>query len=74
MNTVTVPKKEYQKLLEKSFRYEYLRQILEEDVFASPPTKSIKKIIKEFKATKKYNQNFLKKLAKGLKRSSYFEK
>lgn len=72
MVTITVPKKEYQRLLDKAFRYEYLRQILEEDIFASPPTKNIKKIIQTFEKTKLYNQKFLERLEKGLKRSSYF--
>jgi len=73
MATVTISKKEYQRLLERALRYEYLRQLLEEDIFAPPPTKNIKEIIKAFRATKRYNQKFLQSLAKGLKRSSYFK-
>lgn len=73
MVTITISKKEYKKLLEKAFRYEYLRQILEEDIFLSPPIKDTSQIIKEFRATKKYNKKFLAGLAKGLKRSSYFK-
>lgn len=72
-NTVTILKKEYQRLLERALRYEYLRQIMEEDFFTSPPTRSIKEIITAFKKTRRYNQNFLKSLEKGLGRSSYFE-
>ncbi len=72
MVTVTIPKKEYQRLAEKAMRYEYLRQILEEDIFVSPPTKNQKEIIKEFKKSGLYNQKFLKSLDKGLGRSSYF--
>ncbi|KKS90093.1 MAG: hypothetical protein UV65_C0021G0011 [Parcubacteria group bacterium GW2011_GWF2_43_11] len=72
MVTVTIPKKEYQRLAEKALRYEYLRQLLEEDVFASPPTKNIKEVMGEFKKTKIYGQNFLKSLEKGLGRSSHF--
>jgi len=70
---ITIPKKEYQKLLEKSFRYEYFRQILKEDIFLPPSAKDINQIIKEFKATKRYNKKFLDSLAKGLKHSSYFK-
>ena len=73
MVTVTIPKKEYQELIEKKLRYEYLHQIMEEDIFSSPPTKNIREIIKGFKATKIYNQRFIKSLGKGLKRSSYFK-
>jgi phage pi2 protein 07 len=72
MATITIPKKEYQELIEKKFRYEYLRQIIEEDIFSSPPTRSIKEVLKAFKGTKKYSQQFLKSLEKGLSRSSYF--
>lgn len=73
MPNVTIPKKEYQMLLERAFRYEYLRQILEEDIFSPPPTKDIKTIIGEFRETGKYNEEFLKSLVRGLKRSSYFK-
>lgn len=72
MVTVTIPKKEYQRLAEKALRYEYLRQILEEDIFAPPPTKNPKKVAREFRRSGLYNQKFLKSLEKGLERSSYF--
>ncbi len=72
MATITIPKKEYQELVEKKLRYEYLRQMLEEDIFSPSPTRNIKEIVSTFKKTKKYNQKFLESLKKGLKRSSYF--
>jgi hypothetical protein len=72
MVTVTIPKKEYQDLSEKALRYEYLRQILEEDIFAPPPTKDPNEVIKEFKKSGLYNRKFLGSLEKGLRRSSYF--
>jgi len=72
MTTIIIPKKEYQQLLERALRYDYLRQIMEEDHFASPPTRSIKDIVRAFQKTKKYNQKFIENLKKGLKRSSYF--
>lgn len=72
MVTVTIPKKEYQHLVDKALRYEYLRQILKEDVFAPPSVKNPEKIIKAFKKTGLYNQSFLQGLKKGLGRSSYF--
>lgn len=76
MSTITVPKKEYQKLIEKALRYEYLVKIIKEekDIFAPPPIRNIKEIIKEFRGTKLYSPSFLQSLEKGLKRSSYFRK
>jgi len=73
MANITVPKKEYQKLIDRALRYEYLRQILEEDIFSPPPTRDIKEVIREFRRTKRYNQKFLDSLEKGLKRSSCFK-
>ncbi len=72
MNTITIPKKEYRDLIEKKLRYDYLRQMIKEDIFSSPPKKNIKEIISAFKETKKYNKNFIKSLEKGLSQSSYF--
>jgi len=74
MTTITISKKEYQRLLERALRYEYLRQALKEDIFAPPPIRNSKAVIKEFRATKRYNQKFLESLSKGLRRSSYFRK
>ena len=73
MTTIVIPKKEYKNLLEKSFRYDYLRQAIELDIFDSPKIRDIKEIVKEFKNTKLYNQKFLDSLKQGLNRSSYFE-
>ena len=74
MDTITLPKKEYQKLMEKALLYEYLAKIIkkQEDIFACPPTKKTKEIIKEFKATGLYGASFINDMEKGLKRSSYF--
>ncbi|MDP2704010.1 MAG: hypothetical protein Q8P01_02185 [bacterium] len=72
MSTVTIPKKTYQDLVSKALRYEYLREAMESDLFSSPPTRSRKKILRAFKATKKHAPAFLKSLERGLKRSSYF--
>ncbi|HUX36161.1 MAG TPA: hypothetical protein VMV71_03980 [Candidatus Paceibacterota bacterium] len=73
MTTITIPKKEYSELIEKKLRYEYLRQIMEGDIFSPPPRRNAKEIIKAFKAVKKYNREFLESLGKGLKRSNYFK-
>jgi hypothetical protein len=74
MITITIPKTEYQRLTEKAFRYEYLRQIMEEEIFASPPVRDVKKIVQEFKETNLYSQKFLNSLKRGLNHSSYFKK
>lgn len=73
MQTVTISKKEYDELIEKKLRYEYLHQIIESDIFSPPPTKDIKEIIGAFKKTGIYNQEFIDSLKKGLKRSVYFK-
>ena len=76
-NTVTIPKKEYKELVvERDFlrmRYDYLRSAVKNDIFSPPPTKNASVIIKDFKATGKYNKKFLESLEKGLLRSSYFK-
>jgi len=74
MNTITIPKKEYNDLVEKKFRYEHLRRAMEEDIFASPPSKNINETISAFEKTGKYNQGFIESLKKGLNHSSYFKK
>lgn len=73
MNTITIPKKEYNNLLDARLRYEYVRRILAEDIFSPPPMKKSAEVMRAFAATKKYNPKFLKGLERGLKRSSYFQ-
>lgn len=73
MTTITISKKEYQKVFEKALRYDYLRHLFEKDTFSPPPTRDRKMILKEFGKTKKYNQKFLDSLERGMKRSSYFK-
>jgi hypothetical protein len=60
-------------LVDNALRYEYLRHIMEENIFAPPPTKDIEKIIRAFEKTGIYNKEFLKSLKRGLRRSSYFK-
>ncbi len=74
MPTITLPKKEYHQLIEKALRYDYIRQLLKKDIFVSPPTRSVKKVIDSFSKTGLYGKEFLKDLERGLKRSSYFQK
>ncbi|MFA5831320.1 MAG: hypothetical protein WC878_05820 [Candidatus Paceibacterota bacterium] len=73
MNTITIPRKEYQELVETRMRYDFLRSAMDSDIFSPPPTKSAGTVIKGFKATGKYNAKFLESLKKGLSRSSYFK-
>lgn len=73
MVTITIPKREYEELVEKRFRYEQLRELVESDIFAPPPTHSTKEAIGAFKSTNKYSHLFLESLRKGLERSSYFQ-
>jgi hypothetical protein len=74
MTTIVLPKKEYETLLDKALRYDFLRQTMASNVFQAPPTRNKKEIISAFKQTGLYNQAFLKSLKKGLSRSSYFKK
>jgi len=73
MGTITIRKKEYKELLDKKLKYEYLRQILEEDIFAPPPTRKVKSVLLAFKTTRRYSPQFLKSLGRALKRSAYFK-
>ena len=71
MQTVTIPRNEYNTLLASRMKFDYLRQILIDDFFSPPPTKNIEAITRAFDETGKYNKAFINSLKKGLKRSSY---
>jgi len=73
MQTVTIPRNEYDNLLASRMKFNYLRQILTEDLFSSPPTKDMDEIASAFAETGKYNKAFIGSLKEGLKRSSYFK-
>ncbi|NQU82404.1 MAG: hypothetical protein HQ539_00445 [Parcubacteria group bacterium] len=75
MDTITVSKKEYQNLVERALRYDYLARIIQKkgSIFSSPPTSDVKEVVESFRATKLYNTPFLRSLEKGLNRSSYFK-
>lgn len=72
MADVIISKTKYAQLLEKALRYDYLRQMMKENIFSPPPVKNIKEIVKAFRGTKIYNDKFLESLERGLRRSSYF--
>lgn len=74
MITVTIPKREYQKLVDKAMRYEYVRQLVKDDIFSPPPTSNVETVMKEFRGVGRYNKKFLQSFERGLRRSSYFKK
>lgn len=67
MSTVTIPKKEYQKLRRYSSAYRKLATRLFEAVVHD----DIETVVRDFTATKLYSKAFLTDLEKGLRRSSY---
>ena len=76
MDTITIPKKQYQNLLERAFRYDYLAGIVKrkENIFSPPPTRDIDEIAGSFRAANLYSPAFIKSLEKGLKRSDHFNR
>ncbi len=73
MATITIPKIEYEELVDKKLHYDYLKNLIEEDLFSLPPIKDANKVVEELKSTKRYTPSFLSSLKRGLKRSSYFK-
>ena len=71
MPSVNIPQKQYQELVDKSLRFEYLKLVFTENVFSPPPTKNADEIVGHFAATKKYSKKFLQNLRSGLARSSF---
>lgn len=72
MSTITIPRKEYEKLVETKYRFDYMQSVFERGLFSPPPTKDIKKVLREFSATGLYGRKFLTDLERGLRRSTYF--
>ena len=73
MSTVTISKTQYEALKRRAVAYERVVAATREDIFSSPPVHSVKKIMQEFKDTKRYSAEFLNSLKKGLSRSTYFK-
>ena len=73
MNTITLPKTEYQDLKKKAQALEVILSFIQKDIFVAPPIKDAKKVISEFKKTGLYNEKFIESLKNGLGRSSYFK-
>lgn len=72
--TVTIPKKEYEELVDARVRFEYMKHVLNEkqNQFTPPPTKNTKRVVQEFEKTGLYSKAFLASLETGLKRSKRF--
>ncbi len=70
--SVTIPREEYEELFELRLRYQYLKQVIEQDIFSPPPTRKSKEVVSAFRKTKRYSEEFLRSLERGLRRSSHF--
>ena len=73
MSTVTITKTQYEVLKRRAAAYDRIITAAREDIFSPPPTRDRKEVMREFRATKKYSEAFLKSFEKGLSRSSYFK-
>jgi hypothetical protein len=66
METITIPKTEYRKLLSRAKAYEKLAGSIFENVIKDP----VNEIVSDFQKTNLYTDGFLKDLEDGLKKSS----
>ena len=73
MTTVTISRTQYEVLKRRAVAYERVIAAASEDIFSTPPTRAVKKVMQEFKDTKRYSTAFLNSLEKGLSRSTYFK-
>lgn len=73
MKSITIPQIEYKILKARATAYDRVVSALESTFTLTPPERSKKKIIAEFKKTKKYSKEFVTALERGLARSSYFK-
>ncbi|MDO8521278.1 MAG: hypothetical protein Q7S52_04135 [bacterium] len=73
MKSVTIPQMEYEVLRARASAYDRVVSALENTFSLTPPERSRKKIVAEFKKVKKYNGKFVDALERGLTRSSYFK-
>ena len=75
---ITLDKEKYRELVEKAGRFEIIQKLVFDSQnqfsFEEPATKNISVILKNMKKTAKYSKTFLKSLAYGLKKSTYFSK
>ncbi|MBI2050546.1 MAG: hypothetical protein HYT31_01955 [Parcubacteria group bacterium] len=71
--SVTLTKREYEDLLDAKLRFEFLRHTLTDDVFSPPPTRDAGEVVRAFKETSKYSEQFFERLEYSLARSSHFD-
>ena len=69
METITIPKNEYRKLISKAKAY----QKLAEHFFEGALGASAKDVVEDFRKTNLYTEEFLADLEKGLKKSTYLK-
>ncbi|MFZ1320648.1 MAG: hypothetical protein WAT71_03750 [Ignavibacteria bacterium] len=70
METITISKSEYKKLVAKSKAYEKLAKSVFEDAIKDP----VNEIVSDFKQTNLYTDEFLSDLEDGLNKSSLYKK
>ena len=73
MKSITIPKIEYEVLRARATAYDRVVSALESTFTLTPPERSKKKIVAEFKKTNRYSKEFVAALERGLARSSYFK-
>ena len=71
---ITITKEKYEELRDKAKQFEFIQKLaFDADLFfKKPSTRNIADIIGEMKKTGRYNNDFLKSLRAGFKKSSYF--
>ncbi|MBE2219865.1 MAG: hypothetical protein IAE90_16770 [Ignavibacteria bacterium] len=69
MDTVTISKKEYKKLVSQAKAYEKLAKGFFENVIKDP----IDDVVLDFKKTRKYSSDFIEDLERGLRKSTYIK-
>ena len=74
MSTVTITKTQYHALKERADAYVRIASAARNELFTSPPVRSVKATIRAFRKTGKYNEAFLKSLERGLRESSFSTK
>lgn len=70
METITIPKSEYKKLLSKAAAYKKLAKSIFENAINDP----VDEIVSDFKKTDLYTDEFLSDLKEGLEKSSLSKK
>ena len=70
IQTITLPKTEYQRLKAQAKAYQKIMS----KFFEFALKDSVKEVVEDFRRTNLYTEEFLKDLEAGLKKSSYFKK